>query len=258
MIISVVRNNSIIMKTKLYIYILLIIVVIIFWQIISSNPIVSLFISSPSKIISFLSDYYSSILQATLITFYESAFGLLIAITFAFAVLLICFYIPSLMDFVLPIIVTSQVIPLITLAPLFILIFGIGVTAKIMMAALLCFFPIFVNFATGVKLIPRNILDLMKIYNASETQKIFKVYFPLALPNIMSGIKIASTLSVIGAIVGEFNGSEYGLGKNLFLAAKRLEPELMMTSLIFSSLLGGLMYYSITIIEKIIGKWYLK
>lgn len=243
---------------KIYPYLLLIIASISFWQLISSNATVSLLISSPVKLVSFLFDYYNPILQATLITFYESAFGLVIAIVFAFTVLLICFYIPSLMDFVLPIMVTSQVIPLITLAPLFILIFGIGVTAKIMMAALLCFFPIFVNFATGVKLIPQNILDLMTIYNASKTQRIFRVYFPLALPHIMSGIKIAATLSVIGAIVGEFNGSEYGLGKNLFLAAKRLEPELMMSSLLFSTLLGGLMYYSITLIEKIIGKWYLK
>lgn len=99
---------------------------------------------------------------------------------------------------------------------------------------------------------------MMFIYGATTTQKIRHMYFPLALPNIMSGLKIATTLAVIGAIVAEFNGADVGLGKNLFLAAKRLEPELMMTSLILSSLLGGGLYISIVLIEKKIGKWYLK
>ena len=73
----------------------------------------------------------------------------------------------------------------------------------------------------------------------------------------MTGLKIAATWSVIGAIVAEFNGADIGLGKNLFLAAKLLEPELMLSSLILSSLLGALMYGLIILIEKRIGKWYL-
>ena len=84
------------------------------------------------------------------------------------------------------------------------------------------------------------------------------VYFPLSIPNIMAGLKVAAALSVIGAIVGEFNGTKIGLGKNLFLAAKRLEPELMMSSLILSTILGGLMFLVIYLIELKIGKWYLK
>jgi NitT/TauT family transport system permease protein len=98
----------------------------------------------------------------------------------------------------------------------------------------------------------------MYIYNASKTQIIYRVYFPLSTPHIISGLKIAATLAVIGAIVAEFNGTEIGLGKNLFLAAKRLEPELMMSSLILSSVLGGSLYALIYFLELRIGKWYLK
>ena len=78
------------------------------------------------------------------------------------------------------------------------------------------------------------------------------------MPQIMAGLKVAATLAVIGAIVAEFNGTEIGLGKNLFLAAKRIEPELMMSSLLLSALLGGFLYLSIYLIEYIFGKWYLK
>src|SRR5690606_6580259 len=142
--------------------------------------------------------------------------------------MILCFYKPKLMDFVLPIMVTSQVIPLIVLAPFFIFLLGIGLGSKIAMAALMCFFPIFVNFALGYKAMSQNIHELMHIYNADTWTRIRNVYFPLAMPSIMAGLKISATLAVIGAIVAEFNGAEIGLGKNLFLAAKRLEPDLMM------------------------------
>ena len=72
----------------------------------------------------------------------------------------------------------------------------------------------------------------------------------------MAGLKISATLAVIGAIVAEFNGAEVGLGKNLYLAAKRLEPDMMMNSLLLSTLLGGVVYLCISMIENKLGKWY--
>jgi NitT/TauT family transport system permease protein len=228
------------------------------WENAAKSSDFRLLLSSPSLILSYFADNMSALFSATYATLYESIMGLLLAVAVSFGIMVICFYIPKLMEFVLPVMITSQVIPLITLAPLFILIFGIGYMSKIMMAALICFFPIFINFANGARLISKNIHELMYIYNASKTQMIFRVYFPLSMPQIMSGLKVAATLAVIGAIVAEFNGTEIGLGKNLFLAAKRLEPELMMSSLLLSALLGGLLYLSIYLIEFIFGKWYLK
>jgi NitT/TauT family transport system permease protein len=249
-------------KIKLYlrflIYSGLLIILLVAWENAANNSNFRLLLSSPSLILAYFIENTSVLLSAAYATFFESLMGLLLSVIVSFGIMIICFYIPKLMEFVLPIMITSQVIPLITLAPLFILIFGIGYTSKIMMAALICFFPIFINFANGARLISQNIHELMYIYNASKTQMIFKVYFPLSLPQIMSGLKIAATLAVIGAIVAEFNGTEIGLGKNLFLSAKRLEPELMMSSLILSAFLGGLLYLTISFIEHIYGKWYLK
>jgi len=240
------------------IYLVLLVLLILAWEKAADNSNFRLLMSSPSLICEYFGENFPALLTATYATLYESVIGLLIAIAFSFLIMIICFYIPRLMEFVLPVMITSQVIPLITLAPLFILLFGIGYTSKIMMAALICFFPIFINFANGARLISRNIHELMYIYNASKTQMILRVYFPLSTPHIISGLKIAATLAVIGAIVAEFNGTEIGLGKNLFLSAKRLEPELMMSSLILSSFLGGSLYAMIYFLELRIGKWYLK
>lgn len=237
----------------------LIIIIGIAWEKGSAgNNNLRVLISSPSAISTYFTTNTWFLVSSFWVTFQEAFIGLLLATTFCLGVTVLCFYIPSLLSYLLPIMIASQVIPLITLAPLFFILFGGGLMAKIMMSALLCFFPIFINTAQGIKSIDKNIHELLYIYNASTRQKIRHIYFSLSLPNIMAGLKIAATLAVIGAIVSEFNGADKGLGKNLFLSAKRLEPELMMTSLFLAAFMGAIMYGLIYLIEKKLGKWYLK
>jgi ABC-type nitrate/sulfonate/bicarbonate transport system permease component len=243
------------MKNKI-LYISLSVVLLVAWQYFgSTSQTVRLLLSSPSLVADYFGQNHTALLQASQTTLIEAVAGLLIATVFSFGVMILCFYFPKLMDFVLPIMITSQVIPLIVLAPFFIILLGIGLGSKIAMAALMCFFPIFVNFAQGYKAISQNIHELMHIYNADTWTRIKQVYFPLAMPSIMAGLKISATLAVIGAIVAEFTGAVNGLGKNLFLSAIRLEPDLMMSSLILSALLGALLFGTISIIEKRLTRW---
>lgn len=238
------------MKNRI-LYILLSVALLAAWEYFgSNNQTARLLLSSPSLVVSYFGENSASLLQATQTTLIEAVAGLLIATTFSFSMMILCFYFPKLMDFILPIMITSQVIPLIVLAPFFIILLGFGIGSKIAMAALMCFFPIFVNFAQGYKAISQNIHDLMHIYNASVWVRIKQVYFPLSMPSIMAGLKISATLAVIGAIVAEFAGAEIGLGKNLYISAIRLEPELMMSSLILATLLGFMFYGSIVLINK--------
>jgi NitT/TauT family transport system permease protein len=238
-------------------YIILGILLVVAWEYFGSNyPTVRLLLSSPSLATSYFIDNTASLLEATYTTFIEAIAGLLIATIFSFSIMIICFYFPKVMDFVLPIMITSQVVPLIVLAPFFIILLGIGLESKIAMAALMCFFPIFVNFAQGYKAINQNVHELMDIYNTSIWLRIKEIYFPLSMPSIIAGLKISATLSVIGAIVAEFNGAEVGLGKNLFLAAKRLEPELMICSLVLSTFIGLFLYFLVKYFENKYGRWY--
>lgn len=215
----------------------------------SHNQTARLLVSSPSLIVNYFGQNYADLLQATITTLLEAVTGLIIAIIFSFATMILCFYKPKLMEFVLPIMVTSQVIPLIVLAPFFIILLGIGLGSKIAMAALMCFFPIFVNFAQGYKAINQNIHELMYIYNANTWTRIKNVYFPLSMPSIMAGLKISATLAVIGAIVAEFTGAEIGLGRNLYISALRLEPEMMMSSLLLASCLGLFLFGIMSILD---------
>lgn len=243
------------MKNKIS-YIVLFIIIIITWQYYgSTSNTVRLLISSPSNILDYISVEFNSLMQATGVTLLEAFLGLIIATLFSFGVMIVCFYFPKFLSFIMPVMVGSQVVPLIVLAPFFILLLGIGISSKIAMAALISFFPIFVNFGAGVKAIPTEILEFSYINKTSVWRKVKYIYFPLALPNIFAGLKVSATLAVIGAIVAEFTGAKIGLGKNLFLSAKRLEPELMMSSLLLSTFLGAMMFGIILILEKVNTKW---
>lgn len=217
----------------------------------SAHGAVRLLISSPEMISEYMLQNPADLIEATLVTLYEAFVGLLIATAASLSMMVVCLYFPKALKLVLPLMVTSQVVPLIVLAPFLVILFGIGYSSKIVMAAIIAFFPIFVNFATGVKQVPAEIIELNDLYRSSKTFRIFKIYFPLSRPHIIAGLKISATLAVIGAIVAEFTGAKLGLGKNLFLASKRLEPELLMSSLFLSTLLGLALFGSVHLIDRL-------
>jgi NitT/TauT family transport system permease protein len=111
-----------------------------------------------------------------------------------------------------PLIVASQAVPIVAIAPLLAIWFGYGLTPKIVTSLLIVFFPILINVAAGLRSIEPNLRDLMRSLHANRRQMFVKLEIPAALPMILSGFKVGATLSVIGAIVGEFVNSDRGLG----------------------------------------------
>jgi NitT/TauT family transport system permease protein len=239
-----------------FVYFILGVVAVIAWEYFgqSSNTI-RLLLSSPSNVVVYFGEKYISLLEAAGTTLLESVLGLLIATGFSFGIMIICFYFPKFLNFIMPIMIGSQVVPLIVLAPFFILLLGIGISSKVAMAALISFFPVFVNFGTGVKSIPKEIIEFAQINQTSTWRKIKNIYFPLSLPSIFAGLKIAATLAVIGAIVAEMSGAKVGLGRNLYTSIIRLDPELMMASLLLSSLIGLLLFKTIQVCQNKIMKY---
>lgn len=230
----------------------------IVWEISSSNSsTLMFFISSPSSSFQYAVIHFENIINSTIVTSIEALSGFGIAIIFSFVIMLLCLLYPPLLKIILPLFVTSQVLPIITLAPLFIILFGMGLMSKIAMVALMCFFPVFINFSTGVNSIPQTTKELLYVYDASKMFSIFKIIIPLSTPYIFTGLKVSTTMAVMGAIVSEFMGAIDGLGKNLYLAPKNSLPELMICSIILTTLLGWLLYKLVEQLERKLGKWYL-
>lgn len=239
-------------------YAVLILLLVPFWEWISrSSTSVRLLLSSPLAIANFIGENSAELLHATYVTGLEAFLGLLLATVASLSLVVLTLFVPRLLRFVMPAMITSQVIPLIVLAPFFVLAFGIGMSSKVAMAAVLCFFPIFVGMAQGYRLIPQNVHDLLDVYETPTSIRVRRVYLPLAMPSGMAGLKVSATLSVIGAIVAEFTGSEIGLGRNLFLSTIRLQPDLMMASLAGSAVLGVMMFWAVHALERTFGSWYL-
>jgi len=111
-----------------------------------------------------------------------------------------------------PFIVASQSVPTVAIAPLLVIWFGSGILSKILVCALIVFFPILVNTVVGVRGVGEDLQDLMRTLEASRWQRIWMLEVPAALPTLLGGLKVGATLAVIGAVVGEFVAADQGLG----------------------------------------------
>jgi len=140
-------------------------------------------------------------------------------------------------SYVYPLLVFSQSIPKVAIAPLFVVWFGFGIFPKVISAFLLGFFPVVVSTVMGFKSVEPDMLDLSRSMGASRLQTFFKISLPQALPQIFSGLKVSVTLAVVGAVVGEFVGSNSGIGYVLQVANGNFDLPLMFAALVLPPLL---------------------
>jgi NitT/TauT family transport system permease protein len=154
-----------------------------------------------------------------------------------------------------PILIATQSVPKVAIAPIILVWFGLGMQSKLAIAFLVGFFPIVVDTATGLRATPRGLLELAHSLRASPLQVFAKVQFPAALPFIFSGAKVAVTLAVIGAVIGEFVGSVGGLGNLLLTANSQLDGPLAWAALVWLSILGIVLFAAVAAIEKLTIPW---
>src|SRR5262245_46498568 len=191
----------------------------------------------------------------TWVTLYETlgGFALSIAVGVPLAVLIV--YSPVMRSAVYPLIVLAQSVPKIAIAPVLLLIVGYGVFPKIIVAFLVAFFPVVVDTATGLAATPPELLDLSRSYRASPFKTFLKVRLPMALPFFFAGAKVAITLSVIGAVVGEFVGSDKGLGYVILSATSYWKTELAFSSMILLSVMAILLFGAVSLVERLVCPW---
>lgn len=154
-----------------------------------------------------------------------------------------------------PIAVFVNTIPILAIAPILVLIFGPGITAKVVIAALICFFPTLVNMVRGLQSVSPQTLELARILSASKSEVFWKMRLPSSLPFLFSALKISATTSVIGAIVGEWVGADLGLGALIIEATFNFNSPLLYATVFMSSGLSVLMFAFVTFAERCIIRW---
>jgi ABC-type nitrate/sulfonate/bicarbonate transport system permease component len=210
---------------------------------------------APTLILRTLTLQQSLLLHHTFVTLEEIIVGFLLAFVVGVGLAFLMFQFPVLEQTFYPIVIGSQTIPVFAIAPLLVLWFGYGLPSKVVMAALIVFFPIVVNTLDGLKGADSDAVNLLRILKANRWQILWKVRLPSALPFIFSGCRIGISVSTIGAIIGEWVGSKEGLGYLMLHANAQLQISLIFASLIYLTILGVSLFYLVVLMERWVMPW---
>lgn len=154
-----------------------------------------------------------------------------------------------------PYLVASQAIPIVALAPLLVIWFGVGGLSKVLVCALTLFFPVLINTIVGIRSVDYELRELMRSLQATRWQVFYKLELPAALPVLFGGLKVGVTLSVIGAVVSEFVAADRGLGFLVNLARGLFDTPLMFVALFTLMAIALLLYFSVSLIESLVLRW---
>jgi NitT/TauT family transport system permease protein len=189
------------------------------------------------------------------ITLAEIVIGLSIGVSFATVMGYVLAKSRSLEKVLSPYLVASQAIPVVAIAPLLVIWLGNGILSKVVICALIVFFPVLVNTIVGVRAVPTALYDLMNSLHATRSQILWKVEVPASLPVFLGGLRIGATLSVIGAIVGELVGAQQGLGFLLQLGDFQYDTPMVFVAVFTLITLALMLYGIVTLLEKRFLKW---
>jgi len=195
------------------------------------------------------------LLENAAVTFYEAFLGLILAVLLAVLLAFLLTALPKLGQGVYPLLVASQVVPIIVLAPLFLIWFGYGLLPKILVVILICFFPIVINFFAGLNAFDASALAFYRHMGASPLRLFFKVRLPGALPYFFGGLRVAAAYSVMGAVIGEWQAAEKGLGRLITVAQDAYNAALVFAAILAIALLSGAIFGLVWLAERHFLRW---
>ena len=223
------------------------------WQLASSAFSIPAFIlPSPLAILERAARSPGALAFHTLVTLQEVVLGFLLAVLFSIPLGILIVSSRVIERFVYPLLVAFQAIPKVALAPILVIWFGFGLTSKVTLAFVTAMFPIVINTVVGMARTPPEMIHLMRSLGASRLQIFHKVRLPAAAPHIFGGFKVGITLSMVGAVVGEFIASNSGLGNFLLIANNSFDSPLLFAIVIALSLLSVALFYAIELIEALV------
>jgi putative hydroxymethylpyrimidine transport system permease protein len=226
------------------------------WQGVASlDSVDDLTLASPGETARALSDDRSLLLDNALVTLEEVVLGLAIAVATGLLFALVMHLSRLLRDAAYPILIASQAIPPVVLAPIFVLAFDYGIKPKLAIVALICFFPITVNVLEGLRSVEPEQLKLMRSLGASRLQTLVKVELPAALPFFFSGLRIAAGVSVIGAVFGEWAGADEGLGRLVLLGNNQLQTPRVYAGIVILTLMALALFALAALADRLACPW---
>lgn len=213
-------------------------------------------VPAPSDIVRSVTERSEGLGIHVWVTFYETLLGFLLAIAVGVPLAVAVVHSRLLGNAIYPLILITQSIPKVAFAPILLIWLGYGDVPKVLVAFLVAFFPVVVDTATGLRSPAPQLLDLARQLSATQLQIYTKIRFPSALPHFFSGLKVAITLAVIGAVIGEFVGSERGLGFLVVQATSHFKTPLAFAAMSLLALMAMVLFFAVVAVERILCPWY--
>ena len=235
---------------------LLLAALVLAWQGVASlDSVDDLTLASPSETLTALSDDWSLLIDNARVTLVEVLLGLAIAVVAGLAFAVAMHLSRALRDAAYPLLIASQAIPIVVLAPIFVLAFDYGMGPKLAIVALICFFPITVNVLDGLRSVEPELLKLMRSMGASRMRTLRSVELPAALPFFFSGLRIAASVSVIGAVFGEWAGADEGLGRLVLLGNNQLQTPRVYAGIVILTAMAVSLFALAALAERVACPW---
>ena len=230
--------------------------ILLIWQIVVTLTSIEHYIlPSPNRVLIALNQNYGILYKHSVITFSEIILGLILGVGLGFFSALLMGYYKLARDWLMPIVVISQAIPVFALAPILVLWIGYGLASKVAMATIIIYFPVTAALLDGLIRTNKEQIYLAKIMGASSWSIIKNIKLPSAMPSFASGVRIGAAVAPIGAVVGEWVGSSGGLGYLMLHANAKMQIDLMFAALFILALIATLTYFSIDKLMKNLIYW---
>lgn len=233
------------------------VVTVLLWQaIVTIFPIQPYILPSPLEIGSTIINQFTYQAGHALVTIREILEGFVVAVLIGIPIAVAMTFLPVVEKLTYPLLVATQAVPKVAVAPLFLVWFGFGEAPKIAMASLIAVFPVIVDTAVGLRAIDPDMVRLAKSMRAGRLKTFWKVRLPIALPNIFAGLKMAMTFSVIGAVVGEFVAGTTGLGYLIQAATGTMQTTIAFASIVLLSIIGIVLFVIVEAFERVFVSWH--
>ena len=234
-----------------------IVLIIVAWQLVTqfthwAEPYV---LPQPWDVVTRMAQDPAVLFGSFRVTLIEVIVGFVIGSLVGVVIALPIAYSPGVRNTLYPLIIASQAVPKIAIAPLLVVWLGLGWTPKLTVVALMVFFPVAMTSVQGFSSVDKNLIDLLRSVDAGRWQVFAKVRLPHALPHIFSGLKIGITLAVVGAVVGEWVGANSGLGYLLLHANSMLDTTLLYASLVLLVVMGVALFALMELLERLLMPW---
>ena len=226
------------------------------WQLVASLPGVdSLIVASPLQTAKAFGDDAGLLFDNAGVTLVEVVLGLAVSLVLGAGAAIGMHLVRPLRDAAYPLLIASQAVPIVVVAPLLVLAFDYGIGPKIAIVALICFFPITVNLVDGLRSVDEQLLRLARSMGASRATTLLKIELPSAVPSLFSGLRVAATVAVIGAVFAEWAGADSGLGRLVLLGINQLETPRVYAGIVILMLMSLLMFAAVSALQRLVAPW---